>query len=228
VSDGRVTRIVAIYLMDQVTAERANSHAAAAGLAIDVRVATCLDELERAAQAPFDMLLSFGTSVIVPPGILGRYGSLPINLHAAPPSYPGRDPHHFAVYDGARTYGATLHFMLPRVDAGPIIDVELFDVGDAPAPIDLLERACAAGWVVLKRFFAAIVRDGLERINANPAYQWGPRKHTRADFRALCRIDCAVDEAELARRVRAASMPGYNNLTLELFGHVFRIDGCSE
>jgi methionyl-tRNA formyltransferase len=71
-----------------------------------------------------DMLLSHSTSVIVPGKLLEPFGERALNIHAASPDYPGRDPHHFAVYDGVRRYGATLHRMARKVDAGAILDVE--------------------------------------------------------------------------------------------------------
>ena len=68
------------------------------------------------------VLAAFGTGVIVPPDLLARYDRA-YNFHAAPPAYPGRDPHHWAAYDWATVYGATVHIMTERVDAGPIVGV---------------------------------------------------------------------------------------------------------
>ena len=47
----------------------------------------------------FELLVSFGSSIIVPKKILDIKGLTSINIHAASPDYPGRDPHHFAVYN---------------------------------------------------------------------------------------------------------------------------------
>ena len=88
----------------------------------------------------FDLLLSFGTSVIVLGWILAKPDLTAVNIHAASPQYPGRDSHHFAVYDESTQYGETLHWMTEHVDAGSIIDVELFDVPDDVRPIDLLDK----------------------------------------------------------------------------------------
>ena len=37
-----------------------------------------------------------------------------INIHAASPQAPGGDPHHFAIYDKVKEYGATLHYMTKK------------------------------------------------------------------------------------------------------------------
>src|SRR5207245_6682120 len=83
-------------------------------------------------------LISFGTSVIVPATLLARLIKPAYNLHAASPEFPGRDPHHFAAYLGAKTYGATLHLMTERVDDGPIVAVEMFQVAPDATPASLL------------------------------------------------------------------------------------------
>jgi methionyl-tRNA formyltransferase len=77
-------------------------------------------------------LIAFVTAEIVPPGVLARLGYGAFNFHPGPPSYPGWAPAHFALYDEARQFGATLHVMVEQVDAGPIIDVGFF-----PVPADI-------------------------------------------------------------------------------------------
>lgn len=167
--------------------------------------ATVVDSLEglRLAQ-PFGWLLSFGTGVIVPDDILRSATCL--NIHAASPEFPGRDPHHFAVYYGATEYGATLHVMTSRVDRGPILDVELRAVPENATPSDLLRIGNTAGFALMQRLF----REGIPRERSD--VRWGPRTFTRRDFRALCRIDEHMNEMEIERRRRAVAMPGYENL----------------
>src|SRR6202167_4061377 len=88
--------------------------------------ALSFDQLARAR------LVAFVTPEIVPASILVRLGFGAFNFHPGPPAYPGWAPSHFALYDEVRQFGATLHVMVKRVDAGPIIDVAFF-----PVPADL-------------------------------------------------------------------------------------------
>ena len=90
--------------------------------------------------APETLLVGFSTGVIVPAHILSRLEGPAYNFHAASPEYPGRDIHHFAVYYGARRYGATAHEMEPQVDFGRIVGVEWFDVAPRTTP-QALRRA---------------------------------------------------------------------------------------
>jgi hypothetical protein len=145
------------------------------------------------------VLLSFGTSIIVPQDILNRFPGGAYNIHAASPDYPGRDPHHFAVYDGVTRYGATCHIMTRRVDDGPIVDVEWFEVSPSDTPADLLNRANAASLKIIERI-APKLKTGAPLLPIGE--KWGPRKTSRADFLKMCDFSgSSPDERE--RRIRA-------------------------
>ena len=78
------------------------------------------DLLERAR------LIAFVTPEIVSAHVLAKLGYGAINFHPGPPDYPGWAPSHFALYERATEFGATVHVMVEQVDAGPIIDVARF------------------------------------------------------------------------------------------------------
>lgn len=213
----------AVLLMEPDSGMHTCHLASKVGIALKVEVVSSLDELVRAFEDPPDLLLSFGTSVIVPARLLELPGLLALNVHAASPEYPGRDPHHFAVYDGVMQYGATLHFMTPLVDAGQIVDVVLFDVPAEITPVRLLELANKAAWELIDRLLRKLA--GSEVLCSMEGVCWGKRKTTRKMFLDLCRVDGAMSEKEFNHRLRATSMPGYNNLYMELHGHHFRMEG---
>ena len=213
----------AVLLMEAESGERLFQLAHEVGISMKAKVVSDLSALKRAFDDPSDLLLSFGTSVIVPESLLELPGLLALNVHAASPNYPGRDPHHFAVYDGATQYGATLHFMTPQVDAGQILDMELFTVREDVTPVRLLELANQAAWMLLERLFGKLADDSMLRPMED-AY-WGKRKTTRKMFMELCRVNGTMSEAEFSRRMRSTAMPGYNNLYVEMHGYRFRIEG---
>lgn len=215
----------AVLLMPEEPGERLCRMASAAGILLRARVVADQAGLAEAFLNPPQLLLSFGTSVIVPAHMLDLPQLLALNVHAASPDYPGRDPHHFAIYDGATRYGATMHLMTAKVDAGPIVDVELFDVAPDATPSSLLDRANHAAWVLLERLLRKLASDQTPVPLTTP--RWGSRKTTRSMFLELCRVDASMSEMEFARRLHATSMPGYDNLYLELHGYRFRFEGKS-
>ena len=56
-------------------------------------------------------LIAFATPVIVPGRILASLGYGAYNFHPGPPQYPGWAPAHFALYEQANEFGATVHAM---------------------------------------------------------------------------------------------------------------------
>lgn len=169
------------------------------------------------AAGPRTVLIGFHTGVIVPPDVL-RACAGAYNFHGATPVYPGRDPHHFAAYDGVTEWGATAHVMTDRVDAGAIVGVERRPVPSDAAPVTLLAIAVEASFALLERLAPAMARG--EAI-APCGEVWSGVKRTRADFRAMCRIDPSMDAEELDRRIRAFHVDGYENLYTELHGRRF-------
>lgn len=215
-------RVSAVLLMPEVSGIKSRDLAIQAGVDLDVVIVNDLDALERAFSTQHDLLLSFSTGVIVPARILEMPNLLALNVHAASPQYPGRDPHHFAVYDEAKQYGATMHYMVQSVDAGPIVDVKLFDVPSAVTPSGLLELANEAGWQLIQRFFKRYAELGAPHPLDGMA--WGERKSTRKMFLELCRIEPAMPKEEIERRKKATAMPGYRNLYIDIHGYRFRIE----
>lgn len=193
-----------------------------AGLRLNAKVVSSLKKLKTSLKEKPVLLLSFGTSVIVPGKLLKDPSLLALNVHAASPQYPGTDPHHFAVYENVKNYGATLHYMEEKVDSGPIVDLELFRVMKGTTPSKLLKLANQAGWRLIKRFFCNY--DVNVRPKVMSRIRWGTRKTTRKKFLDLCRINARMKAKEIHRRKRATEMPGFRNLYTEIAGLRFRID----
>jgi len=59
---------------------------------------------------------------ILSPWLVGQWQGRMINVHPSIlPAYKGLDTHARALADGATQHGATVHFVVPEMDAGPII-----------------------------------------------------------------------------------------------------------
>ncbi len=67
-----------------------------------------------------------------------------LNIHPALlPAYKGLHTHERALADGAKTHGATVHFVVPEMDAGPIILQGSVPVNDGDTPQTLAARVLA-------------------------------------------------------------------------------------
>jgi hypothetical protein len=176
----------------------------------------------RSTIGPSCMLIAFGTGVIVPSDCLSTLSGAAYNIHPASPDYPGRDPHHFAAYDGVKVYGATLHVMAREVDAGAILAVDLTEVIPGASPAELMQLANEAGLRLFADYAARLL--GGETL-APIGRIWGTRKTRRQDLHELSGISPLVPHEEFNRRLRATAMPGHHNLHVDLHGHRFRYEG---
>lgn len=172
-------------------------HSHRAGLRID-HAAACgqLDGLCR----PGTLLIAFLTCEIVPAALLDRLGRPAYNFHPGPPTCPGRYPESFAAYRGDTRFGATAHVMVPRVDEGPIVGVEWFDVPPGTGQLALGDLAYAASVRLLGRLGRRLALDD-EPLPTLPV-SWSGGKTTLAQYDALREIAPGIDADEFARRLR--------------------------
>ncbi len=143
-------------------------------------------------------LIGFATDVVVPAAILDVLGFGAYNFHPGPPSHPGWAPHCFAIYDRARVFGATAHVMLEKVDAGPIVGIELF-----PMPADTTpEQLSLEGLRAMLRLFRRLAPRLVCHAGPPTALPlvWGEHKRSRADLAKMCAIPAQPDDAEQAHR----------------------------
>jgi phosphoribosylglycinamide formyltransferase 1 len=68
------------------------------------------------------------------------YGKM-LNIHPSLlPSFPGLDPHGQALKTGVKISGATVHFVIPETDAGPIVMQGAVGVADGDTAETLSQR----------------------------------------------------------------------------------------
>lgn len=166
-----------------------------------VKSRDALDRVTEYANLSRTRLIAFGTDVVVSEELLSRLGFGAYNFHPGPPDYPGWAPASFAVYDGARSFGATAHVMTAKVDAGPIVGVRLF-----PVPPRMTANQLALGALVaaleLFRELGPLLVNASDPLPVLPL-SWSRRKHTRAEFRQMCDLPPDITEDELKRRTAA-------------------------
>jgi methionyl-tRNA formyltransferase len=166
-------------------------------------------------------LIAFVTPEIVSKRVLAKLGYGAINFHPGPPDYPGWAPSHFALYERAMEFGATVHVMVERVDAGPIIDVARFPVPRDISVLGLEGLAYAHLAHQFWRMAKSLATD--PKLPPVLAIEWGSRKYSRRAYRAMCDIPLDIPKDELDRRLKVF---GGNHFgitpTINLHGIEFR------
>ena len=78
--------------------------------------------MQRIDQVKPDMVILAGFMRILTPEFVNHYQGRLINIHPSLlPKYPGVDTHQRAIDAEDQWHGASIHFVVPEVDAGPVI-----------------------------------------------------------------------------------------------------------
>ncbi|MFZ0552634.1 MAG: formyltransferase, partial [Steroidobacteraceae bacterium] len=107
---------------------------------------------ERVAQLQPDFIFSFYYRSMLGAPLLrsARRGAL--NIHGSLlPKYRGRAPVNWAILNGERETGATLHYMVERADAGDIVDQLVVPILEDDDAREVFGKVTAAAEIVLAR-----------------------------------------------------------------------------
>ncbi|HEY3595897.1 MAG TPA: phosphoribosylglycinamide formyltransferase [Paraburkholderia sp.] len=125
-----------------------------------------------------DLLVLAGFMRVLTDGFVERYAGRMLNVHPSLlPSFPGLKTHQQALDAGVRVHGASVHFVTPQLDHGPIVAQAAVPVraGDAAASLAARVLACehiiyprAVRWFVEGR----LALDGLRVTLTPPEPQW--------------------------------------------------------
>lgn len=169
-----------------------------------------------------EIIISFLSPWIIPKAVLDLATKAAMNFHPAPPEYPGTGCYNFALYEDAKQYGVTCHYMKEKVDTGDIIATKYFPVVPEESVYSLKEKSMQALLDLLKEIVNILVADQpLPRSELH----WTRMPFTRKQLNELCRITLDMDDAEARRRVRAAYFPGAPGPFIEFGGCKFEFKG---
>jgi len=97
--------------------------------------------MARIDQATPDIVILAGFMRILTPEFVNHYANRLVNIHPSLlPKYPGVDTHQRAITAGDQWHGASIHFVVPEVDAGPIILQGQLAIGSGDTPESLQQR----------------------------------------------------------------------------------------
>lgn len=123
--------------------------------------------LERAS---VEIVCLAGFMRVLTPWFVGHWTGRMLNIHPALlPSYRGLHTHERALEDGVRIHGCTVHFVVPEMDAGPIILQAAVPVKDEDTPDTLAARVLEQEHVVYPRALA-LAAGGHLRVVGNRVF----------------------------------------------------------
>jgi phosphoribosylglycinamide formyltransferase-1 len=121
--------------------------------------------LEHELQARrIDIVCLAGFMRLLTPGLVSRWEGRMLNVHPALlPSFKGLDTHARALAAGVKVHGATVHFVTPEMDSGPIIAQGEVAVRDDDTADTLAARVLAVEHEIYPRALR-LVAEGRVRI----------------------------------------------------------------
>lgn len=102
-------------------------------------------ELQKVLEAHrIDIVCLAGFMRLLTPWLISRWDNRMLNIHPALlPAFKGLDTHERAIAAGAKEHGATVHFVVPEMDSGPIIAQGAVPVMPDDTPDTLAKRVLA-------------------------------------------------------------------------------------
>jgi methionyl-tRNA formyltransferase len=162
------------------------------------------DWVERIRSWSPDLILSFYYRAMIKEEILNipRLGAF--NMHGSLlPKYRGRAPINWAVLNGEKKTGMTLHHMVKRADAGDIVDQEAVDIAPDDSARDVFAKCVKAARTVLERRIDELTAGTAPRQaqDESQATYFGGRKPEDG------RIDWTAGAEKIHNLIRAVTQP---------------------
>jgi methionyl-tRNA formyltransferase len=93
-----------------------------------------------------DVILNVHSLFVVHEDILQAVRVGAFNLHPGPlPQYAGLNVVSWAIYRNESTHGVTIHKMLPRIDAGPVVYQSIFAIEETDTALSVHSKCVKAG-----------------------------------------------------------------------------------
>ena len=122
---------------------------------------------ERALQAAIephkiDLICLAGFMRLLTPWFIAQWDARLLNIHPALlPAFKGLDTHARALAAGAKEHGATVHFVVPEMDSGPIIVQEAVPVLPDDTEASLAARVLAVEHRIYPQALRMVAEGGV-------------------------------------------------------------------
>ena len=131
-----------------------------------------------------------------------------INIHPAPPKYPGVGGLNHALYNNENCFGVTVHLMNTLIDDGKILDVVPFFIGKYKCLQKAICDLSALRLQILEGIIEDILQSSFDEYldkHNHKKFSWSDKMWSRKELNAMqtVLINDSNDGHELEKRVRA-------------------------
>ena len=115
-------------------------------------------ECRRLADSADTWLVNANSTLIIPAEVLDVFEGRSLNFHPGLlPEYAGLHTHQWAIRNGEREFGVTVHRMERRLDAGAVVGQVRFPIRAEDTGLTLFSRCLSAGAELFSRIIAQII-----------------------------------------------------------------------
>lgn len=194
-------------------AERPVVHESAQKLGLDIWPSSSVrspDLATRLRNAEVDLLMNVHSLFLIHPSVLAAPAIGSFNLHPGPlPEYAGLNVPSWAIYEGVRSHGVTLHWLDDGIDTGPIVWQERFAVDSTDTGLALSGKCVRLGVPLVLRLVTVAATDA--RLIPREQQDLSRRRYFSAGPPAEGRLDWAQPADAILRFVRAADYAPFDS-----------------
>lgn len=166
-----------------------------------------------------EFLFSLYYRLMLNPALLSAASQGAFNMHGSLlPKYRGRVPVNWAIICGERETGATLHEMVAKPDAGPIVDQQAVPILPNDTALEVFRKVTTAAEMVLDRSLPRLIAGTAERHpqDLRAGSYFGARRPEDG------KIDWAKNAESVHNLVRAVAPP-YPGAFCDVGGRTLRL-----
>ena len=169
-----------------------------------------------------DLVISFRTHFIIPEQILNRSKLGSINIHAGSPSFPGSGAVNWALYEGVKDFGITVHEISNKVDAGNILKIYPFKVYTFDNFDTLNDRTDSQSYLAFCDYFANYFYSSevseIPRVDSH----WSRKARRIGELDNLELIQLPLSKNELDKVIRATHTM-HRAPYIDIYGYIFKL-----
>ena len=160
-----------------------------------------------------DFIFSYRNYFLIPEFLIKKAKYMAINFHPATPNYPGSGACCWAIYDGCKEFGLTVHLMNKKYDNGKILKVYKFQISNDLFVNDLLEQSykfsydCFCDYIL---YLNEATQNDICSIKNKPNnIKWFCNAKKLNDLNEMREINLDMTKEEIIKRVRSFHFDQY-------------------
>ena len=149
-----------------------------------------------------DYIFSYLPPWEIPTSLLNRATGGAINWHLGSPECPGVGCANFAIYNDAKEFGSTCHYMSENIEDKKIIEAKRFFILENDT-VSSITQKCHS--LILVSYYSILekISNNIEIALSNES--WGEKHYTTMELDALCKITPSMDIDEIEKRIKATT-----------------------